>query len=106
MGIGEKLSHPLTLRISFSFVKFNSILRLQEFSSKVVAQLSSTLIFATSRHHKDLEQESQRRAREVDALEQRLAKAAADTWPKFGNIRCADRMVKTFLSRTESEFCS
>jgi hypothetical protein len=29
----------------------------------------------------DLEQESQRRAQEGDALEQQLSKAASDTWP-------------------------
>ena len=68
---------------SFVFVKFNSILRMQEFSSKVVAQFFSTLTFETSRHHKDLELESQHRAREVDALVQQLSKAAADTWPKL-----------------------
>lgn len=68
---------------------------MQEFSSKVVAQFFSTLAFATSRHHKDLEQESQRRTREVDALEQQLSKAAADTWPKVGNMKCAERMLKS-----------
>ena len=33
-----------------------------------------------SRILEDLEQESQRRTREVEALEQQLSKAAADTW--------------------------
>ena len=44
------------------------------------ALLYPTSFTATSLHQ-DLEQESQRRTREVETLEQQLSKAAADTWP-------------------------
>jgi hypothetical protein len=83
------LAYPLRLSISIQFIACKSS------HQRWLRSFFSTLAFATSRHHKDLEQESQRRTREVDALEQQLSKAAADTWPKVGNIKCAERMLKS-----------
>ena len=40
---------------------------------------------ATPNTHKDLEQESQRRARELDELQSRLSQTATDIWLQLGN---------------------
>jgi choline-glycine betaine transporter len=47
--------------------------------------VSLIIILCHSGIHQDLEQESQRRAREVETLEQQLSKVAADTWPDETN---------------------
>ena len=65
----------MVISFGFAILGFNSFTVPRHF-----IESSSIKLPSISRILEDLEQESQRRTREVEALEQQLSKAAADTW--------------------------
>ena len=63
--------------------------------------LSSYLVIPTPNLYQDLEQESQRRALEVETLEQQLSKAAADAWLKMvKGVHTDKAFAETWISST------
>ena len=65
--------------------------------------LYPTSAFTATSVHQDLEQESQRRAREVETLEQQFSKVAADTWADHARTTKLEMELSSHRSNGENE---